>query len=179
MFLAMAIQQFSESLPIMLYRTLDAIMPRFRRIFSDFNLTEQQWRVLRVLWENDEIAIKDLSALTLIPAPSLVGIVDRLQNNKLVVRRRSRQDRRSVFVAATRQARDLEQQIMPLVQATYLELKQSVEPKVWQDMMRGLRAVSHIDSLAVAEIEPMAKPTHQRQVDISPVPPPSTQQNDL
>ncbi len=175
----MAIQQFSESLPIMLYRTLDAIMPRFRRIFSDFNLTEQQWRVLRVLWENDEIAIKDLSALTLLPAPSLVGILDRLQKNNRVVRRRSRQDRRSVLVAATRQGRDLEQQIMPLVQATYLELKQSVEPKVWQDLMQGLRAVSHIDSLAVAEIKPMAKPTQQTQVDISQTPPPRTQQNDL
>ncbi len=29
-------QEFSHSLPMMLYRTLDAVMPRFRQIFSEF-----------------------------------------------------------------------------------------------------------------------------------------------
>jgi DNA-binding MarR family transcriptional regulator len=49
----MAIDQFTRSLPMMLYRTLDTVMPRFRSIFNEFGLTEQQWRVLRVLWETD------------------------------------------------------------------------------------------------------------------------------
>jgi homoprotocatechuate degradation regulator HpaR len=138
----MAMQQFSQSLPIMLYRALDAIMPRFRRIFSDFGLTEQQWRVLRVLWEFDEIAFKELSVLTLIPAPSLVGIVDRLIKSGLVERRRSDKDRRKVFVLATPKGQDLRQELMPRVQDTYLELKHSVDAKVWDDMLKGLSELS-------------------------------------
>jgi DNA-binding MarR family transcriptional regulator len=90
----MAIDQFSRSLPMMLYRTLDTVMPRFRRIFSDFGITEQQWRVLRVLWEHDAVTINRLAELTLIPAPSLVGVVDRLERNELVIRQRSQADRR-------------------------------------------------------------------------------------
>jgi len=70
----MAIDQFTRSLPMMLYRTLDTVMPSFRKIFNDFGLTEQQWRVLRVLWEGDDITIRQLAEVTLIPAPSLVGI---------------------------------------------------------------------------------------------------------
>jgi DNA-binding MarR family transcriptional regulator len=46
-------EEFSRSLPMLLYRTLDAVMPRFRRIFNEFGLTEQQWRVLRVLWQHE------------------------------------------------------------------------------------------------------------------------------
>ena len=65
----MATQEFSGSLPMMLYRALDTVMPRFRKVFNEFGLTEQQWRVLRVLWEQDEIAFNQLSALTLIPPP--------------------------------------------------------------------------------------------------------------
>ena len=55
----MTTQEFSRSLPMMLIRALDAVMPRFRDIFKEFGLTEQQWRVLRVLWEQDEIAFGD------------------------------------------------------------------------------------------------------------------------
>ncbi len=96
----MAIEQFSRSLPMMLYRTIDVLMPRFRRIFKEFGLTEQQWRVLRVLWEQDQSSLKELAELTLIPAPSLVGVVDRLQASGLVERRPSDVDRRMVQIVA-------------------------------------------------------------------------------
>ena len=98
-------QEFSHSLPMMLYRTLDAVMPRFRQIFSEFGLTEQQWRVLRVLWQHEQIAFRELADLTLIPPPSLVGVVDRLTNSGLASRRRSDTDRRNVFVYATSKGR--------------------------------------------------------------------------
>ncbi|NIA27499.1 MAG: MarR family transcriptional regulator, partial [Desulfobulbaceae bacterium] len=88
----MAIDQFSRSMPMVLNRALDAVMPRFRQIFNDFNLTEQQGRVLRVLWERDSIAFNELSRVTLITPPSLVGVVDRLQRARLVERRRSDSD---------------------------------------------------------------------------------------
>ena len=109
----MAMQDFSRSLPIMLHRTLDAVMPRFRQIFNEFGLTEQQWRVLRVLWEQESIALSELSELTLIPAPSLVGVVDRLTANGLVARRRSKTDRRSVLVYATDEGQTLERKVRP------------------------------------------------------------------
>ena len=60
----MAIEQFSHSLPMALYRTLDAVMPRFRKIFNEFGLTEQQWRVLRVLWDQQAVTLNRLAALT-------------------------------------------------------------------------------------------------------------------
>ena len=80
----MAIQDFSRSLPIMLYKALDGILPKFRCIFNDYDLTEQQWRILRVLWEHEKIALGKLAELTLIPPPSLVGIVDRLLAANLI-----------------------------------------------------------------------------------------------
>ena len=78
--------EFNRSLPMMLYRALDTIMPRFRKVFHEFGLTETQWRVLRVLWEQERIPVRELSKTTLIPAPSLVGVIDRRD-----VQRRRRQ----------------------------------------------------------------------------------------
>ncbi len=138
----MAIDQFTRSLPMMLYRTLDAVMPRFRQIFNDFGLTEQQWRVLRVLWETDDVTIKDLADLTLIAAPSLVGIVDRLERDGLVTRQRSTSDRRKVNVHVTTAGAELEDQIMPRVASAYVELKQSVDAETWSQVLVGLQRIA-------------------------------------
>ena len=140
----MAMQDFSRSLPIMLYRTLDAVMPRFRQIFNEFGLTEQQWRVLRVLWEKESIAFSELSSLTLIPAPSLVGVIDRLTSNGLVARRRSATDRRSVFVYATEEGQKLEREVRPRVDRAYADLRASIDQESWDTLINGLEKISSI-----------------------------------
>ena len=135
-------QEFSRSLPMMLYRSLDAVMPRFRPIFSEFGLTEQQWRVLRVLWQHEQIAFRELSDLTLIPAPSLVGIVDRLTTSELVGRRRSESDRRNVFVHATDKGMALESKVRPRVDEAYEELRASIDDRTWKALIDGLEKIS-------------------------------------
>lgn len=138
----MAIEQFNRSLPMVLYRTLDAVMPRFRKIFNEFGLTEQQWRVLRVLWEREAETLNRLAALTLIPAPSLVGIVDRLERDQLVIRQRSQADRRKVNIVLTSPGAALEDEIMPQVAAAYAELKCSVDSETWIKVLEGLQAIA-------------------------------------
>ena len=140
----MAMQDFSHSLPMMLYRTLDAIMPKFRQIFREFGLTEQQWRVLRVLWEQGATTSRELSRFTLIPAPSLVGIIDRLAANGLVVRTRSELDRRNVFIETTDEGQKLEAKVRPRVDEAYANLRATVSTDHWNELMAGLERLSAI-----------------------------------
>jgi len=140
-------QEFSRSLPMMLYRTLDAVMPRFRQIFNEFGLTEQQWRVLRVLWQHEQIAFHELADLTLIPAPSLVGVVDRLTKSGLTGRRRSEVDRRNVFVHATEQGKALESKVRPRVDEAYQELRASIDDRTWNALIKGLEKISSTDGI--------------------------------
>ena len=138
-------------MPMMLYRALDAVMPRFRRIFNEFGLTEQQWRVLRVLWEHNDIAFGDLAEQTSIPPPSLVGVVDRLGKQGLVARRRSEADRRNVFVHATREGRALHRKVQPRVEEAYAELRSSINDKEWDRLIAGLERLAAADSGAPAK----------------------------
>lgn len=142
---AMATHSFSRSLPMLLYRALDTVMPRFRRILNEFGLTEQQWRVLRVLWEHDEIAFRELSDITLIPAPSLVGVIDRLAKQGLVARRRSAEDRRNVFVHATEEGSDLHQRVRPHVDEAYAKLRGSINEGEWHELIAGLERITSLE----------------------------------
>lgn len=123
---------------MLLYAAIDVVMPRFRLIFKEFGLTEQQWRVLRVLWDIEEISHSELARITLIPAPSLVGIIDRLGKMQLVERRQSGLDRRVVLIATTVQGRELREQMMPAVQQSYFELRDSIDDDTWRALVDGL-----------------------------------------
>jgi len=148
----MATQEFSRSLPMMLYRALDTVMPRFRKIFNEFGLTEQQWRVLRVLWEHDQIVFNELSSATLIPAPSLVGVIDRLTKNGLVERRRSDSDRRKVSVLATGAGMALESKVRPRVDAAYADLRGAMDSQEWKQLIDGLDRVASIETVPDEEL---------------------------
>ncbi len=138
----MALQQFSRSLPMMMYAALDVVMPPFRVIFRDFGLTEQQWRVLRVLWERDRMTLGDLSSATLISPPSLVGVVDRVIALGLIKKTRSVVDRRVVHIAVTRKGRKLEDKVTPRVDAAFTQLRTTLDPKTWDALIRGLETLA-------------------------------------
>ena len=133
---------FSTSLPMQPYKALDAIMPEYRNLFYKYDLTEQQWRILRVLWTENNITVAQLSKITLLPAPSLVGILDRLVKKNLLIRNRSDKDRRQVQISLTTKGQELQQLVAPSVLAIHSRLKARVSNEEWQSLERLLKKFS-------------------------------------
>ena len=133
---------FSTSLPMQLYKALDAIMPEYRNLFYKYDLTEQQWRILRVLWTENNITVAQLSKITLLPAPSLVGILDRLVKKNLLIRNRSDKDRRQVQISLTTKGQELLQVVAPSVLAIHSRVKARVSNEEWQSLERLLKKFS-------------------------------------
>ncbi|MFD0917389.1 MarR family winged helix-turn-helix transcriptional regulator [Pseudahrensia aquimaris] len=133
---------FDRSLPMILNRALDDIMPDYRELFARYDLTEQQWRILRVLWSEMRVTSADLSRRTLLPAPSLVGIIDRLEKKGFVSRVRSVEDRRAVYIVPTAKGRALEDEVTPHVAQIDARLRNTVSPEDWQHMENTLRKIA-------------------------------------
>lgn len=135
--------KFDQSLPMILNRALDSVMPPYRELFAQYDLTEQQWRILRVVWTQDKVKSVDLSARTLLAAASLVGIIDRLEKKGLVSRLRSTTDRRAIYIVATAKSRKLEAEVSPQVEAIQSRIRAAVTKKEWQAMEKTLLKVSN------------------------------------
>ena len=133
---------FDHSLPMILYRALDQIMPAYRELFRKYDLTEQQWRILWVLWEEGRISSADLSSRTLISTASLVGILDRLENKGLLTRTRSQSDRRVIYLEVTVNGKRLGESIKPEVEMIDIGLRDKVSAFEWQTMERTLAKLS-------------------------------------
>ena len=132
---------FTHSLPMLLNRSLDAIMPPYRDLFQEFGVTEQQWRILRVLWEQTHLTSTQISTLTLLPAPSLVGILDRLEKKGLVKRLISSTDRREVNITITKLGKELQLQVMPRVKEIQNQIKQKLSATEWKHINEILEKI--------------------------------------
>lgn len=127
-------RDFERTIPMMFYRALDVVLPPFREVFAKFDITQPQWRVLRVLWDEDGQNLTSISERTLIVPTVLVGIVDRLERDGRVERRRSREDRRRVHVYLTESGQALSDDVAPLVDEVYVELQAVLDPGEWRDL---------------------------------------------
>ena len=134
--------KFLDSLPMILSRSLDDIMPQYRSLFQAHGITDQQWRVMRALWEQEHLTSKQISQITLIPAPSLVGILDRLEKKGLLGRLRSVEDRRLVFIRPTKAGRELQEIMLPKIEQIHNFLIERVTNKEWKEMKRILDKLS-------------------------------------
>jgi homoprotocatechuate degradation regulator HpaR len=90
-----------RTLPIALLRAREAVMERFRPMLRDIDVTEQQWRVLRVVQEAEEIDATQLARAACVLAPSLTRILKSLESRGLITQGRDKNDRRRTLVRLT------------------------------------------------------------------------------
>ena len=118
----MAMQDFSRSLPMRLYRALAVVMPRFRRIFAKAGLTEQQWRVLRVLAEAGTLDASELAEKAFILAPSLTRMLRSLEERGLILRHKDKDDGRRVLLQLAPAGQAVIDEVMPDSRRVYADI---------------------------------------------------------
>lgn len=91
----------SRSLPIALIRAREGVMAPIRDMLSETGITEQQWRVLRVLGEFGRMDTKTLADRSSLLFPSLTRIAATLRVKGLVTQTRDDKDRRRQFIEIT------------------------------------------------------------------------------
>jgi len=89
------------SLTLSLLQAREAAMAFFRPLLNEHDLTEQQWRVIRILKQHGELENYQLAELACILKPSMTGVLGRLERDGLVRRQKAAQDQRRVFVSLT------------------------------------------------------------------------------
>ena len=91
----------ARSLPIALIRAREGVMAPIRDMLAETGITEQQWRVLRVLAEYGSMDTKTLADRSSLLFPSLTRIASTLRNKGLITQTRDTDDRRRQLIAIT------------------------------------------------------------------------------
>ena len=87
-----------RSLPIALMRSREKVMGPIRDMLKVSGITEQQWRVLRVLSESGAQDLTQISLKASLLMPSLSRIIKKLREEGLIVSQTNDEDRRRQIV---------------------------------------------------------------------------------
>lgn len=90
-------RKFNRSLPIVLLRAREAVMKEFIPYLREHNISPQQWRVLRVLFEHNGIDISEIAERCCLLKPSLSRILQNLESRGFISRDRTVDQRRSII----------------------------------------------------------------------------------
>jgi homoprotocatechuate degradation regulator HpaR len=115
-----------RSLPIALLRTREIVMQQFRPHLSELGITEQQWRVLRVLGEDGPSEAGQVAERSCILPPSLTRIIKALELQKLLRSASDKTDGRRTIIALSDKGKKLLAEAAPGSNQIY----QSMEKRI-------------------------------------------------
>lgn len=115
----------SRALPIALLRAREKTMAQIRPMLAQAGVTEQQWRVLRVLSEEGGMDPTDIAERSCLLLPSLTRILRFLEEDGKITRTRHQTDGRRLLVEITDDGRALIDHNAPLSNEIYAALESS------------------------------------------------------
>jgi DNA-binding MarR family transcriptional regulator len=103
-------------LPYLLNRAGARIATAFNDEMRGLGTSLQAWRVLAALRERDGRRMGDLSATTSIEVSTLTRLVDNMEKEGLVARRRDASDTRAVLVHVASAGKQMTRRILPIAE---------------------------------------------------------------
>jgi homoprotocatechuate degradation regulator HpaR len=111
-----------QSLPIALLRAREAVMQHFRSLHRKGKVTEQQWRVLRVLYLEGEMDAGKLANHSFLLAPSLSRILKDLESAEHIKRRASATDSRQSLISLSAKGATMISRAAPVLDRVHQEI---------------------------------------------------------
>src|SRR5438132_3606701 len=115
-----------RNLPRLLLQARESVMTHTRPSLREHGLSDQQWRVLRVLGEHGAVETGRVAREAYILGPSLTGVLARMERDGLIRRERDSADQRRTVVEATARGMKLVEKLSHTVETHYDWMEKSL-----------------------------------------------------
>ena len=112
-----------RNLPRLLLQAREAVMAHTRPALREHALSDQQWRVLRVLGEHGTVETGRVAREAFILGPSLTGVLSRMERDGLIGRERDPADQRRTVVKATVKGKLLVRKLSVTIEAHHQQME--------------------------------------------------------
>lgn len=122
-----------------------------REEFEILGFTVPQVLVISMLSRNGELKISDISDGMHITKGTVSGIIDRLENQKIVSRNRSQEDRRVVYVKLTDEGNNISKEFLNIIDSYFNIMFLDSTFEELKSIKDGLKLLKKIVDRKVAE----------------------------
>lgn len=100
-----------------LYTATRLITQAYTPLLNTLGITYPQYLVLMVLWEKDCQPVNDIAHRLLLETNTVTPLLQRMEKQGIVVRKKGEQDKRQQIVSLTNKGKDLEEQAYNIIPA--------------------------------------------------------------
>jgi len=100
---------------IKLIRTVETIKAKISKSLAEFNISENQFYCMDAVFHLGLLTQKELGAKLLRSGGNITLVIDNLEKNNLVKRKKDKKDRRKYFIKLTTKGEKLYKDIFPII----------------------------------------------------------------
>ncbi len=130
-----------RNLPLLMLKAREHVIGYFRPVLNAHGITEQQWRVVRVLLDAGALEPREIGELCRLSSPSLAGVLSRMEELGFVDRKRLAHDQRRVRVSLTPRSRALAARMAPQIEAVYARVERLLGEEFSRHLYEALDAL--------------------------------------
>ncbi len=134
----------NKTLPIVLVRAREALLSYWRPTIAEMGLTEQQWRVLRVVAECGPMDISSVADGTALHMPSVTRILHTLDELGYIDRRRDEVDSRRSWIMVTAKTREIMANCVETSDEIYARISEKFDDKKMAELIDLLNEFAEI-----------------------------------
>lgn len=142
-----------KNFPLELLQVREQLLSHFRPLFNRYGVTEQQWRILRVLDQREGIEPKALCLVCQILSPSMVGILRRMEELDLVRRQPLETDKRRMEIYLGNHGKELMEKLGPLVDQQYEYIEEAYGLSTIEALGKALDLMADVKHVDVKRVQ--------------------------
>ena len=113
--------QLDNQICFRLYTASRLITQAYTPMLTELCITYPQYLVLMVLWEKDCQPVNDIARRLVLETNTVTPLLQRMEKQGLVTRKKGEQDKRQQIVSLTEKGRDMEEEAYRLIPAGMTE----------------------------------------------------------
>ena len=130
-----------------LYSASLALTKTYKPLLEALNLTYPQYLVMLVLWEQDDVLVKEIGQALFLDSGTLTPLLKRLESAGLLIRQRDAQDERQVRIVLTPEGKQLRKAAMAIPPQIVCASGQTLETLIsLRQQLNDLREELHGES---------------------------------
>lgn len=114
------------------------------KVFEDSGITAPQGMVLGIISKENRIKVTELSSKLSLPNSTVSGILDRLEKQAMVVRERSQEDRRVVYVSISPHYKESHQDLRKILMLNIENVMKQGTPEDLSNIFTGLKTLKKL-----------------------------------
>ncbi|WP_431030378.1 MarR family winged helix-turn-helix transcriptional regulator [Lysinibacillus sp. LZ02] len=114
--------ELKECMNFLLSVSQNKVFKYFSKLLEEYGVTPAQYGVLNCLWREGQLSPKQIGEMVYLEAPTVSGILDKMQKADLIERSVDPKNRRNVLVVATQKSNEIRDK----VEATTINLNNVV-----------------------------------------------------